>query len=189
MSRELSWATENRLLEMRHWLYQPFLYYLVHARPATPITPGDPRGSFSSSSRPGTDHEFWSMINRAIDCNLTILDTRSVPHRHHGLWYDLRALVCSSLLLLSVVKAGYESLIPGGRQTLIGDPAERFIQSDGFLHSPVQVRSPQDVQSQIQGKFGRVLRQLEIWSHESADMIRAREVLEALISQILLTTK
>ena len=36
VSRELSWCTENRLLEMRSWLYQPFLYYLVHVRPPRP---------------------------------------------------------------------------------------------------------------------------------------------------------
>ena len=31
VSRELSWAVDNRLLEMQTWLYQPFLYYLIHA--------------------------------------------------------------------------------------------------------------------------------------------------------------
>lgn len=30
VSRELSWAVDNRLLEMQTWLYQPFLYYLIH---------------------------------------------------------------------------------------------------------------------------------------------------------------
>lgn len=30
VSKELNWATDNRLLEMRSWLYQPFLYYAIH---------------------------------------------------------------------------------------------------------------------------------------------------------------
>lgn len=30
VSRELSWAIDNRLLEMLTWLYQPFLYYFIH---------------------------------------------------------------------------------------------------------------------------------------------------------------
>lgn len=191
VSRELSWATENRLLEMRHWLYQPFLYYLVHSRPAAPafvqqqnvssplemlaISPGSP-----DQGRHGI---LWPLIARAIDCNLTILDTRSVPHRHHGLWYDLRAIICSTLLILAVVKAGYLELIPGGRSTLVGNGHGRVSISEG---TQGQDEGENDVGSaSINGKFGRVLRQLEIWSQESPDMIRAREVLEMLIWQIM----
>ena len=39
VSKELSWATDNRLLEMRSWLYQPFLYYAIHCGyPRDPVT-------------------------------------------------------------------------------------------------------------------------------------------------------
>ncbi|GAB0143694.1 hypothetical protein EsHS_00004202 [Epichloe bromicola] len=30
VSRELSWALDNRLLEMQTWLYQPIFYYFIH---------------------------------------------------------------------------------------------------------------------------------------------------------------
>jgi hypothetical protein len=39
VSRELSWAIDNRLLEMQTWLYQPFLYYLVHSNRILPPPP------------------------------------------------------------------------------------------------------------------------------------------------------
>lgn len=190
VSQELSWATENRLLEMRHWLYQPFLYYLVHARPALP-SPNDVRhGSASSSTTSALSNmnqtetnTFWALIERAINCNLTLLDTRSIPHRHHGLWFDLRATICSSLLLIAVIKSGYEELVPGGRDTL----ARHLFEPDASTtESRMEIADSQQLSSRhIEGKFSRVLRQLEIWSLESADMVRAREVLGILIQQIL----
>lgn len=191
VSRELSWATENRLLEMRHWLYQPFLYYLVHARPPVPTlvrhnSVGSPLEMLTMSPQSpevGRHGALWPLIARAIDCNLTILETRSIPHRHHGLWYDLRAITCSTLLILAVVKAGYIELIPGGRDTLIGITRERTSLSSN-------IRTPDADESdvhgaRINGRFGKVLRALQVWSLESPDMIRAREVLEMLIWQIM----
>ena len=186
VSQELSWAIENRLLEMRHWLYQPFLFYLVHARPG-PVSPALRRArTYSSTTSSQDDSErpwntFWPLIVRAIECNMAILETRTLPHRHHGLWFDLRAIISSTLLLLAVVKSGYESLIPGGRQALIGSGTDVDVSQpqalprlQNLIHGPVQIR----------GRFGRVLRQLEIWSVESPDMIRAREVLQVLIRQV-----
>lgn len=191
VSRELSWATENRLLEMRHWLYQPFLYYLVHFRPSVPaVTQQDGIGSplevlamSPESSRDNRLGTLWPLIARAIDCNLTILDTRSVPHRHHGLWYDLRAITCSTLLILATVKAGYIELIPGGRETLVGTMSGPRESPDEAGRQRTHDTVPDG--RAIGGKFGRVLRQLEIWSHESSDMVRARQVLEMLIWQIM----
>lgn len=180
VSQELSWATENRLLEMRSWLYQPFLYYLVHIKP----TPPPNMASFVTEVDLITDTEddrerlFWSVVSRAISCNLTILDTRSIPHRHHGLWFDLRAITCSSLILLAMIKAGYMHLIPGGRSALIGEQSTALSQKE--------VAGASQTGSTVGGRFGRVLRQLEIWSHESGDMIRARQVLVSLIEDIIL---
>lgn len=183
VSRELSWATENRLLEMRHWLYQPFLYYLVHAKPALPQSlqnlGGDP-GTLGSPDD-STHQKFWAMIARSIDCNLAILDTRTLPHRHHGLWFDLRNIICASIILLALVKSGYEMLIPGGRATLVGvlmpKPNDNIPSNDGRHADPLV--------HPISGKLGRVLRQLEIWSAESPDMVRARDMLVSLTSEIL----
>ncbi|KAK4901949.1 hypothetical protein LTR49_027134 [Elasticomyces elasticus] len=43
--QELSWALENRLLEVRSWLYQPFMYWLVHSRSACATLPSILDGS------------------------------------------------------------------------------------------------------------------------------------------------
>ena len=125
------------------------------------------------------------MILRGIDCNLMILDTRSLPHRHHGLWYDLRAITCASLILLAIVRAGYLDLIPGGAATLVGV-------SDAWSRPHLQRRrtlSSHSTQSHhvsgIGGKFGQVLAQLKLWCVESPDMRQHSEVLEGLIREIM----
>lgn len=190
VSRELSWATENRLLEMRSWLYQPFLYYLVHVRPPIPacvLARGhflhhDSNGPSSSETINQHDELFWTFVTKAIDCSLMMLETRSIPHRHHGLWFDLRALVCSTLLLTAVFKSGYEDLIPGGRCRLVG--LQEIVQTDERL--PSSMTQAATSCSRIDGQFGKVLRQLEIWSHESPDMIRSRQTLQTLIQQTFL---
>lgn len=183
VSRELSWATENRLLEMRHWLYQPFLYYLIHAKPSLPpILPHSSNGSaLVGSPEAGSDQKFWAMIERAIDCNMAILETRTLPHRHHGLWFDMRNTICASIIMLAIIKSGYEILIPGGRAVLVGAPEPEAISTipvdDGTYVNPPR--------RTIRGKLGRVLRQLEIWSAESPDMVKARDMLVVLTYEIL----
>lgn len=191
VSRELSWATENRLSEMRSWLYQPFLYYLVHARPARPNTGPEPVSSHQTSSETQLQSSeatnvLWGLIMRGIDCNLAILDTRSLPHRHHGLWYDLRSITCASFILLAVVKAGYADLISGGTAVLTGS-------TDGWSGSPHlrRVRTGSSSSSRqyaglpIGGKYGQVLAQLRLWSLESPDMIRHADVLESLVRDVM----
>lgn len=186
VSRELSWATENRLLEMRSWLYQPFLYYLVHVKPLPPGQGMSSPMSYTSNTTymgmsPEVANVYWSFIQRGIECNMTILDTRTLTHRHHGLWYDLRASVCASLILLAVVRAGYTELIPGGLEVLLGTSSQLSgpsIQRQRTLSSgSSSVARP----SHVGGKFGRVLDQLRFWSEEAPDLVRHADVLECLI--------
>ena len=192
VSRELSWATENRLSEMRSWLYQPFLYYVVHARPTRPNTHSESVSAaqtYSETQRQSSEanNVLWGLIMRGIDCNLAILYARSLPHRHHGLWYDLRAITCASFILLAIVKAGYADLIPGGTASLTGS-------TDGWPGSPHlrRVRTGSSSSSRqymglpvIGGKYGQVLAQLRLWSVESPDMIRHADVLESLVRDVM----
>jgi hypothetical protein len=127
----------------------------------------------------------WNLILRGIDCNLTIIETRSLPHRHHGLWYDLRAIMCASAILLAIVKAGYIDLIPGGGPVLVGvsdDWSPPHLLRQRTL-SPASNHSHQ--KSTIGGKFGNVVAQLRLWSVESPDMRRHADVLESLIREIM----
>ncbi|KAL6240258.1 hypothetical protein RBB50_012824 [Rhinocladiella similis] len=190
VSRELSWATENRILEMRSWLYQPFLYYLIHYHSISspPVTSGniydlalsdsDNRANIDTLLNPTTENIspvvasstipieslataaaldndettiLRHMITSGIECNLKVLDVRSLQHRHHGLWYDLRSLMCASLILLGVVKSGHAEMIPGGPNALWGTFADA-----GDTSVPLAMR----------GKIGHVLSQFEFWSNE-----------------------
>ena len=120
---------------MRSWLYQPFLYYFIHRYSAilqdsrakdgvgVPSMSGhnsSTREEFVSQVRIaeglGTDDAtaLYHFVTAGIECNLKILDVRSLRHRHHGLWYDLRSIVCASFVLLAMVRAGLEDWILGG---------------------------------------------------------------------------
>ncbi|KAK3721479.1 hypothetical protein LTR37_003035 [Vermiconidia calcicola] len=180
VSRELSWATDNRLLEMRSWLYQPFLYYFIHRQAPLKASRGSTNNSHGTPYQVPSCDEFISatcdghselnvedstalyhFITSGIECNAKILDVRSLRHRHHGLWYDLRSLMTAGLILLAIVKSGHEAWIPGGVQGLWG-----------FSTHAHPCRDP------IEGKLGHVLAEFEFWSEESPDFTRHRDVLE-----------
>jgi hypothetical protein len=191
VSRELSWATENRLLEMRSWLYQPFLFHLIHAHPQrlSAQSLASPTG-YASSARSGSlapepASVLWSLIMRGIECNLTILETRSIPHRHHGLWYDLRAIMCASLILLAIVRSGNMDLIPGGADALIGTSGEHSVKQVSRRRTTSTSSAPTQPLTLIGGHFGRALDQLRFWSTEAPDMARHASVLEQLIFEIM----
>ena len=215
VSRELSWAVDNRLLEMQTWLYQPFLYYLVHVRisPPPPISGRHPyykptatdqyvrnghfdilpspfpstgspttdshRLNFSNTSPgagepPSMDNEdlalLRSMVISGIECNLKTLDVRSVGHRHHGLWYDLRSIMCASLTLLAVVKSGNAAWIPGGAEVLWGPKSV-----DAYS---------KNLPMPIGGKIATVLEQFNLWAAEAPDMSRYRTILEEVVRDV-----
>lgn len=215
VSRELSWAVDNRLLEMQTWLYQPFLYYLVHVGLGLPSTTSgsypyhataipdqrtrDGRLSnllnpFLPAAHPAAgshvlglpddaavadggsplDNEdlavLRSLIASGIECNLKTLEVRSIGHRHHGLWYDLRSIMCSSLTLLAVVKSGNAAWIPGGAEALWGsNPGASY-----WADLPVP----------IGGKIAKVLAQFSFWAAEAPDLLRYREILEEVVRDV-----
>lgn len=199
VSRELSWAIDNRLLEMQTWLYQPFLYYLIHAGSEHPaedsgaatVTGQQPRISsllnpFSppavgtspgSSNIPGASPlsnedlaVLHSLISSGIECLIKTIDVRARGHRHHGLWYDLRSIMCAALILLAVVKSGNAAWIPGGTETLWGEPT-----SSDYWTGAV---------APIGGKIAKVLCQFGFWAGESPDLLRYKEVLEAVVRDV-----
>ncbi|KAF7167036.1 hypothetical protein CNMCM5623_000510 [Aspergillus felis] len=214
VSRELSWAVDNRLVEMQTWLYQPFLYYLIHigVYPRTSMQDGYatyrsavPEQStrdghinsllnpaFTTARPTAASHDFnfpsnqfnvcgasldneeltvlRALIASGIQCNLRTLDVRSVGHRHHGLWYDLRSIMCASLILLAVVKSGNAAWIPGGAETLWGpDPPATHV--SGSLVP-------------IGGKIGKVLAQFHFWAGEAPDLLRHKEILEQVVREV-----
>jgi hypothetical protein len=90
-SKELGWATADRLLEMKSWLYRPFLYYAIHTPTLVLEAP--------------ETHALRHFVDAALECNHSIIQNRSVRHRHHGIWFDIRALVTAAVVLSAVIKS------------------------------------------------------------------------------------
>jgi hypothetical protein len=199
-SKELSWATENRLLEMRSWLYQPFLYYAIHigylTGQATTLTLeglGNVHAHEDHNSHiynvlnerrpnlhPQDEHILHNMILSGVETNLQILDARSLLHRHHGLWFDLRAIVHSSLILLALVKSNNAKLIPGGPEVLFGANFRGL-----FLD---QARTPELGESRpavFGGKINKVLNALLFWEEEAPDLKKSRKLIERLSHEVV----
>ena len=241
VSRELSWATDNRLLEMQTWLYQPFLYHLIHvgglAPPGSrnPFHEGSPPNGRSSNPgahqindllnpypNPTTHHPYHlpttstlptndkvhlpppsqqldtediavlrSLIASGIECNLKTMDVRTLRHRHHGLWYDLRSTMCASLILLAVVKSGNAAWIPGGTEILWGPTPSASAGTNGTPTTPGRDGSGRPGKTTttagmapIGGRIEMVLEQFEFWAAESPDLIRHKEVLAAVVRDV-----
>ncbi|KAJ5244451.1 hypothetical protein N7489_004547 [Penicillium chrysogenum] len=114
ISRELSWALSNRFLEIRLWLYQPFLFFAVH-HPMSTTSPATDNPTY-----PLTKDGFGivqGLVESGLDCSNKILQARCLRHRHHGIWFDLRALVTASLIFIALARSGNVSLPnihPGG---------------------------------------------------------------------------
>lgn len=171
VSRELSWAVDNRLLEMQTWLYQPFLYYLIHV--------GVDSRSIFETYHHRDDHAaggsldnddlaiLHALVASGIDCNLKTLDVRSLGHRHHGLWYDLRSIMSASLLLLGVIRSGNANWLPGGVDAVWGGGAD-----------PPREQGHGGGSAQLGGRIGRVLAQFEFWANECPDLLRYKNLLE-----------
>jgi hypothetical protein len=191
-SKELTWATENRINEMRSWLYQPFLYYAIHR--------GSPLRQLQGNASPGpslyemfeaslgqvssdghmfhaTDNNVNSQLNEGpnttldpesvqlqalikagIECNLKIVEGRSLRHRHHGLWYDLRALVTACLILMALVRTA--NLDP----KVVGEGSLSDLENHG-------------------SKFTKAIDALGFWEDEAPDIRHAREILQDMLQK------
>jgi hypothetical protein len=147
ISLELSWAIGNRLLEIRLWLYQPFLYFAIHHS----ITTGTALPSNLTASEVAS---MQALARSGFTCCMQILQARCLRHRHHGIWFDLRALVTASLIVIALVKSGNLD-VPGI------DLAEE----------------------DLRGHFTKTLEALTYWEDEAPDIKRAREVLVLLIEE------
>ncbi|KAL4765046.1 Zn(II)2Cys6 transcription factor [Aspergillus foveolatus] len=144
ISLELSWAIGNRFLEIRLWLYQPFLYYAVH--------------HYDQYHKPPPIHTeeestiIQDLVNSGIDCTLKILQARCLRHRHHGIWFDLRALVTASLIVIAFARSGTDS-----------------------------VELARIYRAGLRTHLTPTLETLAYWADEAPDIKRAREVLDGLL--------
>ena len=194
-SKELSWATENRLLEMKSWLYQPFLYFMIHGGTpsAGPILDFADSLAELNTGRLQTGHSsnIHNVLNEAsaslseeeadslqrliavgIECNLQILDARSLLHRHHGLWYDLRSILTASFIFLALIRSNNAHLIPGGAESLFGPRFNASISWSGEYTG--EASGHEESMPEITGRLRRVLDALRFWEDEAPDLRHSR---------------
>ena len=107
ISMELSWAISNRFLEIRLWLYQPFLFFAVHHPTGTASPFPSALPSALASDELAT---VQGLVQSGLDCSMKILQARCLRHRHHGIWFDLRALVTASLIFIALARSGNTTL-------------------------------------------------------------------------------
>ncbi|KAH9207667.1 hypothetical protein DL95DRAFT_482473 [Leptodontidium sp. 2 PMI_412] len=88
-SHELCFIVQFRALEIKSWLYRPFLYFAIHHVPYDNL---NPRLQF--------------LVLKAIDSSIHWILLRPVRHRHHGSWYVGRLVLSSALSIIAAVKAG-----------------------------------------------------------------------------------
>ncbi|KAH7389223.1 hypothetical protein BKA64DRAFT_758445 [Cadophora sp. MPI-SDFR-AT-0126] len=90
-SNELQFTVQFRALEIKSWLYRPFLYYTIHHVPYTSLSP-----------------RLQALVIKAVDTSIHWILLRPVRHRHQGTWYVGRLVLSSALSLLAAVKSGLE---------------------------------------------------------------------------------
>lgn len=86
---ELPYMVWGRALEIKAWIYRPFLYYAMH----------------SPQHAPGRSLAL-PFVDNCFTCSYQVLSKHSIFHRHHGTWYGLRQTVTAALLLLGAAKCG-----------------------------------------------------------------------------------
>lgn len=108
-TEELSYMIRARMLELRSWIYRPFLYYIIHSKTEQ---------SQGSIAKPFADQALLYSV-RLIECN-------SIRHRHHGVWYTCRASASAALCILSAVRSdrieipmGWEDTVQLAIETLL----------------------------------------------------------------------
>ncbi|KAI9661344.1 MAG: hypothetical protein M1831_003077 [Alyxoria varia] len=144
--RYSSASQELRILEMKSWLYLPFLWFAIHHG----------FGALPTEDR----SKLGAIVKDGIETNVTILQDRSLLHRHHGIYFDLRAVVTASLVIIAAARSGNIDLNP-----------EIF---DSILAAD---------QEEHHGIFGRAFRALRFWEDETLDMRKARHILQDLLEE------
>ncbi|KAK9234056.1 hypothetical protein V1525DRAFT_88628 [Lipomyces kononenkoae] len=86
---EVVYNLQARLLEVKSWLYRPFVCQAVHY-----------------GLGQGTGYNIEEYVHKAITCCLHVIQSKHIRHRHHGTWFASRMVLCAALLIIAAVKAG-----------------------------------------------------------------------------------
>lgn len=89
LNGELPYHTSSRILQIKLWIYIPFLYYIIHT-PATAIP-----------------HEcVWGFADKALSVSEALICYAPTAHRHHGTWYSIQQSISCCLFIIGAVRHG-----------------------------------------------------------------------------------
>jgi hypothetical protein len=86
---ELSFMIRVRVLEIRSWIFRPFLYHAIHNRPhelQQPLLP--------------------PFVAQALEHCICLIKTNSIRYRHHGVWYTCRVSAGAALSIVAAARCG-----------------------------------------------------------------------------------
>jgi hypothetical protein len=87
---ELSFMIRARMLEIKSWIFRPFLFYAVHR---------GPDDIQQAIVKP--------LVDQAIVHNIRLIESSSIRHQHHGIWYTCRVSASAALAILAAVRSGH----------------------------------------------------------------------------------
>ncbi|PVH72481.1 hypothetical protein DL98DRAFT_470364 [Cadophora sp. DSE1049] len=114
-AEELPFMIRARVLEIVSCIFRPFLFYAIHSQPL--------------ESQESLLHPF---VEQALQNSMRLIETNSIRHRHHGVWYTCRVSVSAALSILAAAKSSRISL-PQGWQSAVQLAIETllFWENDG----------------------------------------------------------
>ncbi|KAL3418702.1 vegetative cell wall protein gp1 [Phlyctema vagabunda] len=106
-TEELPYYIWARFLEMRHWIYLPFIFYAVHHGPEDPYL-----------------DEIQPMVNKGFKHVFACIEGLALRHRHHGIWFGLRGSTAAAFILVATVKCGHINVPSNWRDAIRSHIAE-----------------------------------------------------------------
>ncbi|KAK7408949.1 hypothetical protein QQX98_008893 [Neonectria punicea] len=92
-AEELPYHVRGRVLEIKTWIYAPFLYYAIHSQPDA---------VYLGMVQP--------LVKKAITYSFLMMRHEPNRHRHHGTWYSIRGITSMCLFILGAVRCGTVSM-------------------------------------------------------------------------------
>jgi hypothetical protein len=53
-----------------------------------------------------------SLVEAAMECNVETVRNRTLRYRHHGIWFDIRAIITASFTVIAAAKSGRVVVAP-----------------------------------------------------------------------------
>jgi hypothetical protein len=102
-TNELGLHVRSRFLMCRTWIYQPFVYFMVHS----------PQSALQHHRR-----DVEPLAYTCLEASIELINDVTYHHRHHGTWYTVRCAFGAALVILAAAQADSFAL-PWGWQASV----------------------------------------------------------------------